>query len=130
MPGLLPPTRSNALPGLIYAWAGFGIMWLVWTAFIIFLAEPRQVLPHWPLPTVDGNANLPAWLSGVVDLALIALFGLQHSVMARPWFKERLMRWLPPAYERCTYVHMANVALLVLILFWQPIPTEVWNAGS
>jgi len=62
------------------------------------------------------------WLAGAIDLGLIGLFGLQHSVMARPWFKASVMKRLPPAFERCTYVHMANACLFTLIRIWQPIP--------
>jgi protein-S-isoprenylcysteine O-methyltransferase Ste14 len=47
--------------------------------------------------------------------------------MARPWFKRRIMAAMPPAFERCTYVHLANAALFALIAFWQPIPAEVWT---
>ena len=67
--------------------------------------------------------------AALIDLGLIALFGLQHSVMARPWFKKQVMR-MPAAFERCTYVHMANLALFALILFWQPLPHELWNLGN
>ena len=56
--------------------------------------------------------------AALIDLGLIALFGLQHSVMARPWFKKQVMR-MPAAFERCTFVHMANFSLFALILFWQ-----------
>lgn len=59
--------------------------------------------------------------------ALIAAFGLQHSLMARPAFKRRWRALLPPALERATYVHAANVVLLALIVLWQPIPIEVWR---
>jgi protein-S-isoprenylcysteine O-methyltransferase Ste14 len=65
-------------------------------------------------------------VSVLIDLGLIALFGLQHSLMARPWFKAHVMR-MPAAFERCTYVHMANLALFLLIFFWHPIPVEVWQ---
>ena len=60
----------------------------------------------------------------------MALFGLQHSLMARPWFKRRFMRRLPDAFERCTYVHMANLALFTLILCWQPISGDVWRLDN
>jgi hypothetical protein len=50
--------------------------------------------------------------------------------MARPWFKQRVMGRLPMAFERCTFVHAANVALLALIVLWQPIPIEMWNLDS
>jgi protein-S-isoprenylcysteine O-methyltransferase Ste14 len=103
-------------------------MWAFWVSFVIFLAEPRQVLAWWPLPTIDRVASPEQLALAVcIDLALVAVFGLQHSVMARPWFKRRIMSWIPEGLERATYVHMANVALFMLILLWQPIPAEVWN---
>jgi hypothetical protein len=58
------------------------------------------------------------------------LFGLQHSVMARPWFKQQVMGRMPEPLQRVTYVHMANAALFLLILFWQPIPIEIWNVDD
>jgi hypothetical protein len=127
-------TQSRLLiarPGwaLAYAWSGAAAMWAFWISFVIFLASPRKLLGYWPLPTVDhGDAN-PAWLAAMVDLGLITLFGLQHSFMARPWFKATVVRRLPSAFERCTYVHMANIVLFALIILWQPIPIEVWDVG-
>lgn len=116
--------------GLAYAWSGIAIMWAFWICFAIFLSSPRRLLEHWPLPTVDhGGFVGDPWLAAVVDVGLIALFGVQHSLMARPWFKERVMHRLPPAFERCTYVHMANLSLFTLIIFWQPIAIELWNVG-
>ena len=103
-------------------------MWAFWVSFVIFLAERPQVLAWWPLPTIDRvvSPQQPA-LAACIDLALVAVFGLQHSVMARPWFKRRVMSWIPEGLERATYVHMANAALFMLILLWQPVPAEVWN---
>ena len=116
--------------GLAYAWSGVAIMWAFWICFVIFLSSPRRLLDSWPLPTVDhGGFVSPPALAAIVDVALIGLFGLQHSLMARPWFKERVMHRLPSAFERCTYVHMANLSLFALIIFWQPITLEVWNLG-
>jgi protein-S-isoprenylcysteine O-methyltransferase Ste14 len=113
---------------LAYAWAGVAIMWAFWVSFVVFLAEPRQILRWWPLPTVDGIGSVAQpILAAVIDLALVALFGVQHSLMARTWFKRGLMSWMPDGLERSTYVHMANTALFVLILAWQPITLEVWN---
>jgi protein-S-isoprenylcysteine O-methyltransferase Ste14 len=103
-------------------------MWAFWVSFVIFLAEPRQVLAWWLLPTIDRVASpQQPLLAACTNLGLVAVFGLQHSMMARPWFKRRVMGWIPDGLERATYVHMANVALFILILLWQPIPTEVWN---
>ena len=114
--------------GMAYAWSGFAVMWAFWVSFVIFLCEPRRLAGHWPLPTVDQGGGLAQpWAAALVDLGLIALFGLQHSLMARPWFKRRIMSRMAPAFERCTYVHMANLALFALILGWQPVPVAVWN---
>ena len=123
-----PTTRGRAVFAIAYAWAGAAVMWAFWVSFVIFLAEPRQVLAWWPLPTIDRvvSPQQPV-LAVCIDLALVAVFGLQHSVMARPWFKRRVMSWIPEGLERATYVHMANMALFILILLWQPIPAEVWN---
>jgi protein-S-isoprenylcysteine O-methyltransferase Ste14 len=118
----------GSLLGQTYAWSGFAIMWGFWICFVIFLAQPHQILPYWPLPTVDeGGASLHPAAAALVNLLLIALFGLQHSLMARPWFKQWWAASVPPAFERCTYVHMANLALFALIIFWQPIPVELWS---
>jgi protein-S-isoprenylcysteine O-methyltransferase Ste14 len=120
---------SAAAPiGSLYAWSGVAVMWLFWISFVVFLADPKQLAGIWPLPTVDGSGFPRHPLSAaLIDLALIALFGLQHSVMARPWFKAWWASSIPEAFERCTFVHMANVALFALIVFWQPIPAEVWT---
>lgn len=121
-------TPRHARLGLLYAWSGVAIMWVFWVSFVIFLAAPRQLDGVWPLPTVEGNTSLiPSWMAALVDIALIAVFGLQHSLMARPWFKQHVMAAMPPAFQRVTYVHFANVALFALILFWQPIPSLIWD---
>ena len=115
-------------PGLVYAWSGFAIMWAFWVSFVVFLAQPSQLLPYWPLPTIDHGGAIGHPLgAALIDLLLIALFGLQHSLMARPWFKKWWAASIPPAFERCTYVHMANLALFALIIFWQPIPAMLWD---
>jgi protein-S-isoprenylcysteine O-methyltransferase Ste14 len=110
-------------------WSAFAIMCAFWVCFVVFLASPRQIGPAWPFPTVDsgGLFEVGPWEAGLIDVALITLFGTQHSVMARPWFKQSVMASMPRAYERGTYVHLANAALFALIILWQPIQTEVWS---
>ena len=65
--------------------------------------------------------------AAVINLALIALFGLQHSVMARPAFKTRWTRIVPLPAERSMYVLAASIALLILFIGWHPIPQSIWN---
>ena len=112
--------------GLVFAWSGVVVMWLFWICFVIFLAQPARLMDWWPLPTIDRGGWVDSTaISLITDAALIALFGLQHSIMARPSFKHLL--GMPEPFERCLFVHMANVALFTLILLWQPLPAELWS---
>lgn len=116
------------LAGLGYGLAGAAIMAVFWPLFVIFLSSAPRFSAPWLQPSADvgpGAAN--PWLAASIDLALIAAFGLQHSLMARPTFKARWHRIVLPAFERVTYVHAANLVLLVLIFCWQPIPLELWR---
>ena len=60
----------------------------------------------------------------------MAVFGLQHSIMARPWFKAVWTRVVPKAAERSTYLLFSCAALLLLFWKWQPMGGVIWNAPS
>jgi protein-S-isoprenylcysteine O-methyltransferase Ste14 len=80
--------------------------------------------------TVDKGPSAPVGLAIAINVVLIALFGLQHSVMARPAFKERWTRIVPKTVERSVYVLAASAALLILFWFWRPIDAVIWDAGA
>jgi methanethiol S-methyltransferase len=65
----------------------------------------------------------------VVDTALLALFAVQHSVMARAGFKRWWTRVVPPSAERSTYVLASNICLVVLLAAWYPITHDVWRVS-
>jgi len=69
-------------------------------------------------------------VAALFNVGLIALFGVQHSVMARSAFKRRWTRILHPSMERSTFVLATGVVLLPLVALWQPLPTLVWSASS
>jgi len=72
-----------------------------------------------------------AWPVAVsIDLGLITLFGIAHSIMARPWFKSRWTRILSPAAERPFYVLQSSVLLALIFGHWQPIPVDVWRLDA
>jgi methanethiol S-methyltransferase len=83
-----------------------------------------------PVTVDSGTPGTSLWLSLGIDVALIAVFGLQHSIMARPAFKRAWMRIVPAAAERSTYVLLSSLALILLFCAWQPAPTLVWEAES
>ncbi len=80
--------------------------------------------------TIDRGPAAGVPVAVLVDLGLIALFGLQHSVMARPGFKRMWTRFVPLAAERSVYVLLASLVLIVMFVFWRPIPGLVWSIGG
>jgi protein-S-isoprenylcysteine O-methyltransferase Ste14 len=80
--------------------------------------------------SIDSGTAGPPLQSAIVDTMLIALFAIQHSVMARPGFKRWWTRMVPASVERSTYVLFASFALLILYWQWQPIPAPVWTVRN
>ena len=80
--------------------------------------------------TVNVGPETQPLTAAAIDVALIALFGLQHSVMARQGFKRWWMRIVPPPVERSVYVLGASLALIVMFRFWHPIDAIVWNTSN
>jgi len=79
---------------------------------------------------LDGplQTSLPEALA--IDCALLTIFAVQHSVMARKWFKERWTQVVPWAIERSTYVLCASLALLLLFWQWRPIGIQIWSVEN
>lgn len=77
--------------------------------------------------TLDGAPTDPLAVAVAIDLALLAIFAVQHSVMARKGFKERWTRIVPPALERSTFVLFASLALILLFWQWRPLGGVVWS---
>lgn len=65
-----------------------------------------------------------------VNLLLIFAFAVQHSVMARPRFKRWLTKFIPESAERSTYVLASNIAVILIMAFWQPMGGVIWQAES
>src|SRR5262249_34695197 len=80
--------------------------------------------------TIDDGPVEPVEQAIVIDLLLMSLFALQHSVMARPPFKRWWTRFVPAAVERSTYVLLASLVLDLLFWQWRPLPDLVWHIGN
>ena len=80
--------------------------------------------------TLDGAAVGNFGLNLAIDAGLLALFAVQHSVMARKWFKAWWTRIVPPPVERSTYVLFSSLALIFLFWQWRPLGGVVWSVEN
>lgn len=93
-------------------------VFLYLAAFIGNLSVPRAM---------DSTPVESLWVALLIDVLLITIFGVQHSVMARPSFKQWWTKLVPKPIERSTYVLFTNLALVLLFTFWEPIGGTVWD---
>ncbi|MGZ6352930.1 MAG: methanethiol S-methyltransferase [Ktedonobacterales bacterium] len=84
----------------------------------------------WVPRSLDSSRNAPLANALLIDVALVTLFALQHSVMARPVFKRWWIRMVPESAERSTYVLFSCLALIALFDLWQPIGGVIWEVRS
>ena len=83
------------------------------------------------VPTrLDSSARGPLVWALLIDLLLLALFAVQHSVMARPGFKSVWTRIVPKPVERSTYVLFSSLALILMFALWQPMGVVIWNVEN
>jgi methanethiol S-methyltransferase len=80
--------------------------------------------------TIDTGTVVPMAEASVINLFLIFIFAIQHSVMARKQFKQWLVQFIPAAVERSTYVLFASLTLGFLFWQWRPIPVPVWQIAD
>jgi len=109
----------------------FGVVaYLIFFATFLYLIAFVGDFP-WVPRTVDrGGPAADLWQAVAINVGLIALFGLQHSVMARKGFKQAWTRIVPEPIERSIYVLLASAALIVMFLFWRPIGGTLWSIAD
>ena len=103
-------------------------------SYVVFLATFLYAvgfIGNFAVPkSMDSPADGPWQAALLIDLGLLSLFALQHSIMARPAFKRLLTRIVPPEAERSTYVLTSSLALLLLFWKWRPVGGTIWEVQN
>ena len=116
---------SRAL-SMVFAVVCYAIFFATFLYLIGFVGN-FSMIPR----TVDAPASTMAvGMAAIIDVALVALFGLQHSIMARQGFKRAWTKIVPKQVERSVFVLFASVALLIMFRLWQPIDGTVWSVQN
>jgi methanethiol S-methyltransferase len=110
---------------MLFAMVCYAIFFATFLYLIVFVGDFL-----FATVTVDSGPEATPLVAVIIDVALIALFGLQHSVMARPRFKAWWTKIVPPPMERSVFVLAASIALIILFLFWRPIDIVVWDVRN
>jgi protein-S-isoprenylcysteine O-methyltransferase Ste14 len=114
-------SSKSGAAALAYGVASYGLFLGVFVYAIGFIGG-------FVTPTrIDGAPGRPLWQALAIDIGLLGLFAVQHSVMARPAFKRWWTRFVPEAVERSTYVLLSSLAMVALFAWWEPIGGVIWN---
>lgn len=100
-------------------------------SYLVFLATFLYAvgfLANAPLPkTIDSGQGMETANAVIINLLLLTVFAVQHTLMARPWFKQWWTQYIPEPVERTTYVMLSSLCLILIFSCWQPMPTQVWS---
>jgi methanethiol S-methyltransferase len=103
-------------------------------AYLLFLATFLYAIAFiggFGVPVIlDGPLTMPFVTALLIDAGLLGVFAVQHSVMARPWFKRWWTQMVPWSIERSTYVLFASLALDLLFWQWRPLGGVVWSVDT
>ena len=106
---------------LIYGIISYAVFFVTFCYAVLFMQN--MLVPK----SIDSGDVGPALTAALINVPLMALFAIQHMIMARPWFKKWITQYIPAAAERSTFVLVASVLLILIMWLWQPIPDVLWH---
>src|SRR5215471_5132396 len=115
---------AKRLAVFVYGLVSYLLFFLTFVCAVGFIGN--LYLPK----SMDSAVRMSFWPALAIDALLLLVFAVQHSVMARPAFKEVLTRFIPAAAERSTYVLCSSLLLIALFAFWQPVGGVIWSATN
>ena len=119
--------RSHTIGRLVALLYGI----VTYLVFFVTILYAIAFVSGWGVPkAIDDGIIVPAGEAILVNLLLMALFAVQHSVMARPQFKQWWTQYVPKPVERSTFVLLASLVLDLLFWQWRPLPAVVWQVAD
>lgn len=107
---------------------GFTYGVIAYTGFMAWMVYMIGFLGHFPVPkSVDSDPTNAIGISILINAIIIIIFAVQHSVMARPIFKQWITKFIPKQLERSTFVLMADIIMWFMIWQWQPLEGVIWH---
>jgi len=114
----------NRVTSFVYGLVSYAVFFATFLYAIGFIGN--LVVPK----SIDSAPNVPLTQALLINLGLLTIFAVQHSLMARPFFKRWITKFIAPAIERSTFVMASSIALIALFAFWEPMGGVVWNISQ